>query len=224
MSRFRVDLRSDTVTLTVAADARGDGRCRGRRRLVRRRSDREPAAGARRRATRQASGPVRADRHDGQPDRARAACAHAAGISSPARARVARGHDRGDDVGGAVGHRVPHARPRLPRAGSTPTRPGRCSSPTPTTTSRSSTCSASRTPSGGAGGRVMPLDELRAVRKVADEAGVPVHLDGARLFNAAVAAGVDVAELAGTRPTRSCSASRRGSVPRSARCCADRPR
>jgi threonine aldolase len=49
---------------------------------------------------------------------------------------------------------------------------------------------------GGAGGRVMPLEELRAVRKVADDAGVPIHLDGARIFNAAVAAGADAAEIA----------------------------
>ena len=44
---------------------------------------------------------------------------------------------------------------------------------------------------GHAGGTVMPVDELRAIRKVADDAGVPVHLDGARIFNAAAAAGVD---------------------------------
>jgi threonine aldolase len=49
---------------------------------------------------------------------------------------------------------------------------------------------------GGAGGRVMPLEELRAVRKVADDAGVPVHLDGARIFNAAAASGADAAEIA----------------------------
>ncbi|MGZ8630160.1 MAG: threonine aldolase family protein [Actinomycetota bacterium] len=49
---------------------------------------------------------------------------------------------------------------------------------------------------GGAGGRVMPVDELRAVRRVAEEAGVPVHLDGARLFNAAAASGVDAEEFA----------------------------
>ena len=54
---------------------------------------------------------------------------------------------------------------------------------------------------GGAGGRVMPLEEMRAVRAVADDARVPVHLDGARLFNAAEAAGVDVSELAGTADT-----------------------
>src|SRR5437867_3094718 len=37
------------------------------------------------------------------------------------------------------------------------------------------------------GGTVMPVEELRAIRKAADEAGVPVYLDGARIFNAAVA-------------------------------------
>jgi threonine aldolase len=47
---------------------------------------------------------------------------------------------------------------------------------------------------GHAGGTVMPADELRRVRKVAQEAGVPVHLDCARIFNAAAAAGVDVSE------------------------------
>jgi threonine aldolase len=47
---------------------------------------------------------------------------------------------------------------------------------------------------GAAGGRVMPVEELRAVRKAAQDAGVPVHLDGARIFNAAAAAGVDVIE------------------------------
>jgi len=49
---------------------------------------------------------------------------------------------------------------------------------------------------GAAGGRVFPLEELRAVRKVAAGAGIPVHLDGARLFNAAVAAGEDAAAWA----------------------------
>jgi threonine aldolase len=44
------------------------------------------------------------------------------------------------------------------------------------------------------GGTVMPVDELRAIRKVAQEAGVPVYLDGARIFNAAVASGVAVGE------------------------------
>jgi threonine aldolase len=54
---------------------------------------------------------------------------------------------------------------------------------------------------GAAGGRVMPLEELRTVRKVAADAGVPVHLDGARIFNAAVAEGVDAAEIAGEADT-----------------------
>jgi threonine aldolase len=47
---------------------------------------------------------------------------------------------------------------------------------------------------GLSGGTVLPVEEMREVRKVAHEAGVPVHLDGARIFNAAAAAGVDVTE------------------------------
>jgi len=47
---------------------------------------------------------------------------------------------------------------------------------------------------GHAGGTVMPVEEIRAIRKVADDNDLPIHLDGARIFNAAVAAGVDVTE------------------------------
>jgi len=46
----------------------------------------------------------------------------------------------------------------------------------------------------GAGGTVLPVDELREIRKIAQEAGVPVYLDGARIFNAAAATDVDVSE------------------------------
>lgn len=44
---------------------------------------------------------------------------------------------------------------------------------------------------GACGGTVMDPEDFRGIRAVADRAGVPVHLDGARLFNAAAAAGVD---------------------------------
>jgi threonine aldolase len=47
------------------------------------------------------------------------------------------------------------------------------------------------------GGSVMPVDEMRAIRKVAAEAGIPLYLDGARIFNACVASGADVADYAG---------------------------
>jgi threonine aldolase len=43
------------------------------------------------------------------------------------------------------------------------------------------------------GGRIWPLDEFRAVAESARSRGAAVHLDGARLFNAAVAAGVEPA-------------------------------
>ena len=47
---------------------------------------------------------------------------------------------------------------------------------------------------GGYGGTVLPVEELRKVRQIATEAGVPIHMDGARIWNAAAAAGVPVTE------------------------------
>ena len=47
-----------------------------------------------------------------------------------------------------------------------------------------------------AGGRVWPVDEFAAVAATAHELGLVVHLDGARLFNASVAAGVPPSEWA----------------------------
>jgi threonine aldolase len=44
------------------------------------------------------------------------------------------------------------------------------------------------------GGRVWPLDSVRAVLAVAANAGLRAHLDGARLMNAVVASGVPAAE------------------------------
>jgi threonine aldolase len=42
------------------------------------------------------------------------------------------------------------------------------------------------------GGAVLPLDNMKAIREVADRHGLKVHLDGARIFNASVASGVPV--------------------------------
>ena len=53
----------------------------------------------------------------------------------------------------------------------------------------------------GAGGRITPLTELRAIRDVARENGLPVHLDGARLWNAAVASGTSLADFAACADT-----------------------
>ncbi len=46
------------------------------------------------------------------------------------------------------------------------------------------------------GGRVVPLDVVREVAAAAREHGLGLHLDGARLWNAAIATGREVAELA----------------------------
>ncbi len=47
-----------------------------------------------------------------------------------------------------------------------------------------------------AGGAVLPLAHMKAVHTLAHEHGVPVHTDGARLFNAVVALGVDAKQIA----------------------------
>jgi threonine aldolase len=47
-----------------------------------------------------------------------------------------------------------------------------------------------------AGGAIFPIDEARAVSKVAHESGASVHLDGARIFNAQAATGVSAREWA----------------------------
>jgi threonine aldolase len=41
-----------------------------------------------------------------------------------------------------------------------------------------------------AGGRVLPLDAMEETAAVAREAGIRIHLDGARLWNAAIASGI----------------------------------
>ena len=52
-----------------------------------------------------------------------------------------------------------------------------------------------------AGGKVAPIARLRAIRQLASERGVPVHLDGARLWNASAATGTSLAEFAACADT-----------------------
>ena len=47
-----------------------------------------------------------------------------------------------------------------------------------------------------AGGAVLPLDYMAAVHGLAQDQSIPVHIDGARIFNAAVALGVPAAKIA----------------------------
>ena len=51
------------------------------------------------------------------------------------------------------------------------------------------------------GGIVWPLEALREASDAAHEHGLRVHLDGARIFNAAVALGVEASEIAATADT-----------------------
>ncbi|GGM33601.1 threonine aldolase [Paraliobacillus quinghaiensis] len=47
-----------------------------------------------------------------------------------------------------------------------------------------------------AGGAIVPLENMKEIYHIAKNANVAVHLDGARLFNAAVASGISVKEYA----------------------------
>lgn len=51
------------------------------------------------------------------------------------------------------------------------------------------------------GGVIWPLEDLRAASEAARAHGLRVHLDGARIFNASVASGVDVADIAACADT-----------------------
>jgi len=46
------------------------------------------------------------------------------------------------------------------------------------------------------GGTVYPLETLREIRRIATDNGLAVHMDGARMFNASVATGTPVRDLA----------------------------
>jgi threonine aldolase len=46
------------------------------------------------------------------------------------------------------------------------------------------------------GGTVTPIDTMAALRRVADAHGLAIHLDGARIFNASLALGVDASDIA----------------------------
>jgi threonine aldolase len=52
-----------------------------------------------------------------------------------------------------------------------------------------------------AGGKVMSLEVLCGLRQLANEHGLPLHLDGARLWNASVATGVALSDFAAQADT-----------------------
>ncbi|MFG6118702.1 low-specificity L-threonine aldolase [Thalassobacillus sp. B23F22_16] len=52
-----------------------------------------------------------------------------------------------------------------------------------------------------AGGAVLPLENMKTIAQIAREHHVPIHLDGARLFNAAAATGISVDRYAALTDT-----------------------
>ncbi len=57
-------------------------------------------------------------------------------------------------------------------------------------------------------GRVVPVDIMKQIYEIGQKRGIPVHLDGARIFNAAVSLGVDVQELTQYADSVSCCLSK----------------
>ena len=209
-----IDLRSDTVTKPTPGDAPGDGRGRGRRRRLRGRPDRQGPRGARRRAARQGGRPVRR--------------LGAMGNLVAQMAHVQRGAE--------VDRRRPQ--PHRPARGGELRRRGRAfvrpiaSGPTGRSTS-DEVREAFRDPtdvhdpitglvvfenaSAHANNQPVPSSYVAGSRRVAHDGGVPLHIDGARFWNAVVALDEDPRELAGPR-TPSRSACRRASPARSGAC------
>lgn len=52
-----------------------------------------------------------------------------------------------------------------------------------------------------AGGKVLPIESMREIRAIARSHGIPVHLDGARLWNASAATGIPEADYAAEADT-----------------------
>ncbi|MBI3929626.1 MAG: aminotransferase class I/II-fold pyridoxal phosphate-dependent enzyme [Armatimonadetes bacterium] len=74
-----------------------------------------------------------------------------------------------------------------------------------------------------AGGRVYAADELRRLQQVCRSHRLPLHVDGARLFNAAVALGVAPAALAGCTDSVMFCLSKGLACPVGSMLCGDRP-
>ncbi len=72
------------------------------------------------------------------------------------------------------------------------------------------------------GGSVYPLETIRRIRDNAAARGIPMHLDGARLFNAAVASGVPAADYARHFKTVSFCLSKGLGAPVGSLICSDR--
>ena len=171
-------------------DAPGDGRRRGRRRRLRRRPDRDRARGARRRAARQGSRAVRDQRHHGQPRRPAGPRRPRPGDRSPAATSHIVAATRRPATRSIVGRSIRDA----PRATRRNDRPGRdrrrVPRPDATRTSRSPALVTIENTHAHSMGQPLRSAYTAEVGAVAHERGVPLHVDGARFFNAVVALGV----------------------------------
>jgi threonine aldolase len=100
------------------------------------------------------------------------------------------------ELGGAAAHSGLQTRPlRAPRGRLSPEQIRETARVSPSFHAPQTSVVALENTHNRSGGSVWPLDELRATRDAAHDLGLRVHLDGARVFNAAVALGVPVGEI-----------------------------
>ena len=178
--------------------ARGHRRRRRRRRSPRRRPDDAPARAARRRAARQARRAVLSDRHDGEPGRRAVHSApgteilvdddaHLVNLTSAGiaalRGRAAAVHSRRPD---ALRRGRPSARALAPR---------------PAIRRAPRSCRVENTHNGAGGADHVARTSCARSRTSRASSNVPVHLDGARLWNVEAATGVAVGEFAACADT-----------------------
>ncbi|MDC3413261.1 low-specificity L-threonine aldolase [Aquibacillus sp. 3ASR75-11] len=52
-----------------------------------------------------------------------------------------------------------------------------------------------------AGGAILPFENMEAIAEIASQNNIPIHLDGARLFNASVATGIPISQYAACTDT-----------------------
>ena len=145
------------------------------------------------RAARTGRGDLPPDGDDGEPDRA--APAHRARRRARRRGELPRLHLRARRPGRSLGRR--HPRRCRASAGRFSAEQVRAAYRVPAIHSPRTRVLWIENTHNASGGRIWPLEEIDELHAVAHELDLRFHLDGARLLNAAVATGVDAAEIGG---------------------------
>ncbi len=193
-----IDLRSDTVTRPLAGDAPRDGRRRGGRRRPRRRPDDPPPGGAHRALLGKGDALFFPSGTQTNQSAIWFHCRRGTELIVEANAHV-----RHNEVAGVAGLSGTQVRPVATPDGVLTAELVRAALPPASPHWVRVSAIAIENTHNAAGGRIMPAATADAIGALAAEIGVPLHLDGARIWNAAAALGVPPERLA--RPARTVS-------------------